>query len=202
MLSLTTDAPAGTAPQGRTPEEESILAQARAEANALLARLRVGRASVENSALREVKHMQDKLRLVSSTTEVAAMNIMDSCDRALSLVDDLETIEATQPVDPARVVATRNTLRDELYAMMGALQFQDITAQQLAHAAGLLDEAEKSMEAMSRLFDPTQAMEPLKERVEVDGGSLAYDANATTSDREERQAIADEIFTTDARAVS
>src|SRR5690242_19471880 len=112
-MSLTTsEQSAGAVTASHAVDHESVIEQARIEMASLLARLRVGRASVENNGLREVKHMQDKLRQVSSTTEDAAMNIMDACDRALALVDELDALDADEASDRTATVAKRNTLRD------------------------------------------------------------------------------------------
>lgn len=173
---------------------DDVLARARAELDSLLIRLRVGRETVEGSAMRDVKFAQDKLREVSSITEVAAMNIMDGCDRALSLVDELETGHAADDIRIKQADTARTTLRHELYAMMDVMQFQDITSQQLAHATALLDEMERRITSLGRIFDPSTALEEVRSREHQDGGHLAFDTKATMDNADVRQAVADEIF--------
>lgn len=173
-----------------------LLNRANAQIVSVLKRLREGRAAIENSAVGKVRLTQDKLREVSSATEDAATNIMDACDRATTMVDELDGIEVNDEPDRAKAAALRASLRDELFLMMGALQFQDITAQQLAHAAAVLDEMEMRMMEVARLFDATASLELPKVTPNVPNSELAYDTEATVRNADRRQALADEIFTT------
>lgn len=174
-----------------------ILNRANTQIIAVLARIREGKAAIEHTAVGRVKVTQDKLREVTSATEDAAINIMDACDRATTLVDELDAIDSGESPDRAKGAELRGSLRDELFLMMGALQFQDITSQQLAHASSVLDEMEQRMFEVAKLFDP--AISPDSSRAQPspeNSGSSAFDANATMRDSDRRQAVADEIFTT------
>ncbi|MEO7996729.1 MAG: hypothetical protein ABI852_04745 [Gemmatimonadaceae bacterium] len=170
------------------------LDRANSQIIAVLTRLREGRAAIENTAVGKLKVTQDKLREVTSATEDAATNIMDACDRANSLVDELDGIDAEPAPDLAKSATIRGSLRDELFLMMGALQFQDITSQQLAHASAVLDEMEQRMIEIAKLFDPALTFE-IPKAPAPSNVALSYDANATTRDADSRQAVADEIFT-------
>ena len=172
-----------------------LLDRANSQILAVLTRIREGRAAIENTAVGKVKLTQDKLREVTSATEDAATNIMDACDRANSLVDELDGIDAAEAPDRTRSSAIRGSLRDELFLMMGALQFQDITSQQLAHASAVLDEMEQRMIEVAKLFDPATSLELPVSLLVPASTSLSYDTNATTRDADSRQALADEIFT-------
>ncbi len=176
-------------------EVAAVLHRANSQIIAVLARIREGRAAIESTAVGRVKMTQDKLREVTSATEDAAINIMDACDRATTLVDELDSIDANETADRAKAAELRGSLRDELFLMMGALQFQDITSQQLAHASSVLDEMEARMLAVAKLFDPSISLAvPLTEAV-TDNAASSFDANATMRDSDCRQALADEIFT-------
>jgi hypothetical protein len=171
----------------------AVLDRANAQIVAVLSRLREGRAAMQHTAV--VRITQDKLREVTAATEDAATNIMDACDRATGLVDELDGLEHHGSSDRDKAASLRGALRDELFLMMGALQFQDITSQQLAHASAVLDEMEQRMLEVARLFDPAMTLElpmPLAQRPDVE---LAYDTNATTRNADNRQALADSIFT-------
>lgn len=175
----------------------ALLDKANTQIMSVLTRLREGRASIENSTVGKVKLTQDKLREVTSATEDAATNIMDACDRATTMVDDLDTIDAAETPDREKAGAVRSALRDELFLMMGALQFQDITSQQLAHASAVLDEMEQRMIDVAKLFDPKMTTEKTPEAQPVaENAPLTYDANASTKNAETRQALADDIFST------
>lgn len=174
----------------------AVLNRANSQIIAVLARIREGRAAIESTAIGRVKVTQDKLREVTSATEDAAINIMDACDRATTMVDELDTIDSGDAPDRAKAAEVRGTLRDELFLMMGALQFQDITSQQLAHASSVLDEMEERMIEVAKLFDPTTSFESPRTAEEVDNAAQLFDANATMREADSRQALADEIFTT------
>jgi hypothetical protein len=173
-----------------------ILDRANAQILAVLARLREGRAAIESTAVGKLRITHDKLKEVTSATEDAAINIMDACDRATQLVDELDTIDSEGDPDRAKAATVRGTLRDELFLMMGALQFQDITSQQLMHASAVLIEMERRMLEVARLFDPSIGLEVAKSHETPRANeAVAYDANATTLNPEGRQAVADQVFT-------
>lgn len=176
-------------------EIAAVLNRANTQIIAVLARIREGKAAIESTAVGRVKVTQDKLREVTTATEDAAINIMDACDRATTLVDELDTIDAAENVDRAKAAELRGSLRDELFLMMGALQFQDITSQQLAHASSVLDEMEQRMFEVAKLFDPSISPESTRAEPVVENNSALFDANATMRDSDSRQALADEIFT-------
>jgi hypothetical protein len=105
------------------------------------------------------------------------------------MVDDLESAEADD--DRSRAGAVRDRLREEIFGMMGALQFQDITTQQLAYAASVLSETEARLLQIARLFDPAAAFAGLAAPAP---DPRTFDPRATTHEAETRQALADEIF--------
>lgn len=173
-----------------------VLARANVRILDLLTRLRETRAAINTTTLKKLVSTHEKIREVSCAAESAATNIMDACDRATQLVDDLDALDAEPTRDRIRATSLRATLRDELFVMVGALQFQDITAQQLAHASAMLVEMEERIVEIASLFDAKMqlAAAELEPEVAVNCPHV-YDPNATTLDCESRQALADEIFT-------
>jgi chemotaxis regulatin CheY-phosphate phosphatase CheZ len=184
---------------GGLSELPGILERANQQILGVLKRLRETRAAIESTTLEKIASTHEKIREVTSATEDAAINIMDACDRATQLVDELDTIDAEPEPDRARAGELRGTLRDELFVMMGALQFQDITSQQLAHASAVLVEMENRVLEIARLFDARVEL-PSDVRASASPDAQTYDPNATTRDPEARQALADEIFTVRAPA--
>ena len=175
-------------------ELPQILEQANSQILSVLARLRESRTALQNTALERLATTHEKIREVTSATEDAAINIMDACDRATQMVDELDTIDAAEAPDRAKAADIRGTLRDELFLMMGALQFQDITSQQLAHASSVLIDMEQRLLDVARLFDhnvdaAAQMTNPSAPNAQT------FDPNATVHNAEGRQALADEIFT-------
>jgi chemotaxis regulatin CheY-phosphate phosphatase CheZ len=172
----------------------NILEQANAQILNVLARLRESRAALQTTALERLQTTHEKIREVTSATEDAAINIMDACDRATQMVDELDTIDQAETPDRDKATGIRANLRDELFLMMGALQFQDITSQQLAHASSVLVDMEQRLLDVARLFDhnvDTGRISLRKDAVD----EATFDPNATTRNAEGRQALADEIFT-------
>ncbi|MBY0489574.1 MAG: hypothetical protein K2R93_07005 [Gemmatimonadaceae bacterium] len=183
------------APTISLAELPNILEQANAQILNVLARLRESRAALQTTALEKLATTHEKIREVTSATEDAAINIMDACDRATQMVDELDTIDAADTPDRDKATAIRGNLRDELFLMMGALQFQDITSQQLAHASSVLVEMEQRLLDVARLFDHNVDADIVLGKTDVPDAQT-YDPNATIRDAEGRQALADQIFTT------
>jgi hypothetical protein len=111
-----------------------------------------------------------------------------------------------QPTSQDDGASLRTELRDELHALINLLQFQDITAQQLGYANGVLMDIEERMVELARVFDLRgMGLEELAE--EPSGGrtcrvteaQTTCDPEASHFDADSRQALADEIFTSPAR---
>lgn len=171
-----------------------ILERANGQIRAVLSHLRETRQALQSTTFEKLQTTHDKIKEVTSATEDAATNIMDACDRANQIVDELDGIDASETPDRAKAAELRTTLRDELFMMMGALQFQDITSQQLAHASSVLVEMEARLADIANLFDSSLSTDrPLATLPGVD--ERTYDPNATIRNAEERQNLADAIFT-------
>ncbi|MFN5582683.1 hypothetical protein [Gemmatimonas sp.] len=63
-----------------------------------------------------------------SATDHAALSILDACDRATRMIDDLDTIDAAETPDRDRAADTRGALRDELSRIMGALHLTGLAS--------------------------------------------------------------------------
>jgi hypothetical protein len=167
-----------------------VLLRAYGEINNALLALRESRGALEQSTVEKLHLTNEKLREVSSATEVAATDIMDGLDRAIAMVDDLEA-----PDEDGRHEAVRNSLRDELFGLMSHLQFQDITTQQLSHASSTLVEMESRLVQLARMFDPGQfGLEVPQAAATAAPLGVAFDPGATTQNAETRQALVDQIF--------
>jgi len=186
----TRDAPrAAVAPLSGLAALPLILERALAEIEAVLASLRDNRTALETATVEKLQRTSDKLREVTTVTEVAATDILDALERAQRHVDELDACDESGDRGHAR--ATRDLLREELFAMMGCLQFQDITTQQLAYASSVLTDMENRLLAIARLFDPAAT---LARTASAAPDPRTYAPDATALHAEERQALADEIF--------
>ena len=166
-----------------------ILERANQEIHAVLANLRDSREALETATVEKLQTTSEKLKEVTSATEVAATDILDALDRAQHLVDDLDAAAAAG--DKAKGQNVRDLLREEIFGMMGALQFQDITTQQLSYASSVLTDMENRLLQIAKLFDPAAVMV----RAAIDSPDpQTFDKNATTKNAVQRQSLADEIF--------
>jgi len=178
-----------------------ILMRTYREITGVLDGIRKGRGILQQAAMDRVQKTHAKLEEVTMTTELAATDMLDGLDNALSLVDQILVADGGGEPDESRAEAGEE-LREELHRLIILLQFQDITAQQLAHAAGVLAEVEERLEGLTRLLD-LHRLDPdedfmglgLSEKSNEDNGPTTFDPAASTVDAETRQALADEIFT-------
>jgi hypothetical protein len=167
-----------------------ILDRANAEIRCVLESLRDSREALETATVETLQTTSEKLKEVTSATEVAATDILDGLDRAQALLDDLDVADATD--DKVKAQNVRDLLREEIFGMMGCLQFQDITTQQLAYAASVLTDMEGRLARIARLFDPAAVM--VRAAI-ASPDPRTFDPQATTRNARQRQAVADEIFT-------
>lgn len=184
----------------RLGELIGVLMRTYREIHGVLDGIRKGRGILQQAAMDRVKKTQAKIQEVTMTTEVAATDMLDGLDKSLSLVDQILDTDQDEPgSDEARAMAG-DELREELHRLIILLQFQDITAQQLAHAAGVLAEVEERLEGLTRILDlhrldPDDDFMGLGLVEKTESGPATFDPAASTSDAETRQALADEIFT-------
>jgi hypothetical protein len=174
-----------------------VLARSYTEIVSVLGSLRESRTVLERSTVERIQQTHAKLREVSNATEVAATDILDGLERSLALVDQMDQ-RATEG-DARSEADLRQTLRDELFALVGCMQFQDITTQQLNYASAVLTDMENRLAELARVLDPTTfgtlriaLATPAKPNVPV-----SFDPAASTENAEARQAVADEIFRRD-----
>lgn len=200
-------------PEGGTPVSASgfrdfirTLVRTYEEMAGVIDVLRASRGLLEQAASHRLKETHESLAEVSSATETAATGILDSLDRALELVDLLDpgaSGEAEEPADPGDHTSK---LRDELHQIMDIVQFQDITAQRLGHAGGVLQDIEARLIALSKFFDVRdlgledlaavgKAIAEPRHMEEKGALELLNDPGASTLNAEARQNLADEVFT-------
>lgn len=169
---------------------ELLLVRMYAELQRILYKVRQSRGLLEEATIHNLESTNAKLHEVNSTTEFAATNMLDGVDRALTLVDRIEE----QPADSAAF----DSLRDELHALITALQFQDIISQQLGHASAIIADMEKQLRAVTEMFTLTmiESAEPVERAAPKIHIGATFDPAASVSDAATRQALADDIFAT------
>ncbi len=165
---------------------DTLLLRMYAELQRILYNVRRSRGLLEEATLTNLENTNAKLLEVSSTTEFAAVNMLDGVDRALAIVDRVQQ----EPGDAAAFDA----LRDELHALVTALQFQDIISQQLDHASTIIAEMEGQLRRVTRLFAESVLIGPDEDGDPPAFPVGAFDPAATVDNAATRQALADDIF--------
>jgi chemotaxis regulatin CheY-phosphate phosphatase CheZ len=165
-----------------------VLLRAYMEIVSILESLRRSRSILEKNAMERLQLTHEKLREVSTATEIAATDMLDGLDRALALVDRMD-----ESADAAK--DTRSLLRDELFRVISCLQFQDITSQQLNYASTVLEDLEERLNSLVRLIDHSLPEEPRENgHASTPIINATFDPHASTREASTRQALADEIF--------
>jgi len=174
-----------------------ILLRAYTEISNVLESLRQSRLILERTTMERVQRTQEKLREVSSATEVATIDMLDDLDGALGLVDRLDA-DADQRGSDDEASRLRTELRERLHALITRLQFQDITSQQLGYASSVLEDLEGRMNAIAELIDQNliglENVTGEHDALETQAHPETVDPAASTRNAETRQALADEIF--------
>lgn len=208
----TTEAPSVSTGTGNLPKLIHGLIGAYSEIMGIVEGLRQSRGILEDAAMDRLQTTNRNIKEVSSATELAATGMLDGLERSLDLVNRLDEGDADerQQAEPGASdqpvnAGIRDELKDELHHLINLLQFQDITAQQLGYASGVLTDIEERLVKIAAVFDmaglgtagrdePAQAAGNDAE-TEGEDTAAVCDPHASTLEADDRQAIADEIFT-------
>ena len=182
-------------PASTLAELLEVMVRAHREILEVVESLQRSRGVIQKTSLKRLQNTNLKLREVSATTELAAADMLDGLDRALGLVDQLAEGDDGSAGDEREAAA--DELRDELHGLIGLLQFQDITSQQLAYASGVLGDVEERLVRILEIFGGDRGEESDQE-AEADEilweAPVDADPEATAANAPGRQALADEIF--------
>lgn len=154
--------------------------------------IRLTREMIQTSALDGLQHSTLRLTEVSSTTESAAMELLNGLDRSLGMLDEMEQSDAAS-------LERLGALRAQINELFAHLQFQDITSQQLQGVMQMLTEVEGRVSRVADLFDQALSGGVLRpgafEGMAKQGSTkLAFNPDATVKDAEARQAVIDATF--------
>lgn len=170
----------------------AVMQRATSEIAQVLCTLHTSREALQGVTLQEIHDSATKLGEVCTATELAATRMMDGLERAHALVDRLDELESPGHAGDAVIEAAtiRAKIRDELFSVMGSLQFQDITSQQLGHVSQMLRDIESRLQAISSLLSGGRA-DPA---VIASDRLPTFSESASTQNSFERQATADALF--------
>jgi chemotaxis regulatin CheY-phosphate phosphatase CheZ len=149
----------------------------------------------------KVPKATDQLDKINEQTEAAANQMLDRIEkiteREEDVIEGLEQLKQTATNSDRKDMATTlsdiivkaNDNLDDAYLIMDALQFQDITSQQMNHAASLLEDIEGRLQViLSALNGEEAAIEKTARRTRV------YDPHADLFDKKTDQTAVDSIF--------
>jgi len=166
---------------GGLNELSRTLLRAYAETIGVVQRIRQSCGMLDNEGLDRLEQMRGRLHEISTATETATTDILDTVTRAIAIV---ERFDGAAEADRNKLVTS---LKEELNGVSQHLQFQDITAQQLGHLANLIADMRHRITHVVTMFAQPEVGP-------VTAAPGVYDPNASTSGSAEGQAVADEIF--------
>lgn len=122
-----------------------------------------------------IPNATEKLGKVTSATELAATEVLDIVDNVVgrlnnmtAMVDDLEKNIETDSANTGKIGMIRKEIdgsQDDLFSIMNALQFQDITTQQINSIASTIDKVQDALHDLLQGFEDDgiekQAMQKL-----------------------------------------
>lgn len=154
----------------------------------------------------KVPQATDQLDKISEQTEAAAHQMLDRIEqitqREEDIISGLDTIRSQAPADTAVDLGTliesltekANTNLNDAFMIMDALQFQDITAQQMNHAAALLEDIESKLKHILLAITGRPADNAPGSDEERKQRDRVYDPHADFSDKQTQQEDIDSIF--------
>ncbi|RKX22915.1 MAG: hypothetical protein DRP35_00800 [Candidatus Zixiibacteriota bacterium] len=146
----------------------------------------------------KVPQATQQLDKISDQTEAATQKMLDTIEaiteREQDVLEGLKGIVDSDINDTIKSEVNKLTEKveanvNDAYSIMDALQFQDITSQQMDHAASLLEDIEEKLNNIIVVMDGGQeAKEPTKKKVR------AYDPHADVYDKKTNQDEIDSLF--------
>lgn len=170
----------------------ALVQDANREIQQVLSTFRDTRAALQDTTVRELHSSVAKVADVMAATETAATSVMDAAERAQDLIERLDELSAPGCCedDAATAAAIRARLREEIFSIVGALQFQDVTSQQLGHVRKMLVDVEHRIHASVAVLEGdcsgARAMDAEPR--------LSFAESASTVNSGERQAVADSLW--------
>ncbi|UCC43325.1 MAG: protein phosphatase CheZ [Candidatus Zixiibacteriota bacterium] len=160
---------------------------------------------------RKVPQATDQLDKGTEQTEAVTHHMIDMVERITQRDEEIKgiIIEVKKEAETGNLDEVHNMLDkisqqvntnlNDTYTIMDALQFQDITSQQIDHAAALLEDIESKLQNIISVFDvesPTASdvKMPVEANASPDKKQHAFDPKADYSDKKADQHDIDQLF--------
>jgi chemotaxis regulatin CheY-phosphate phosphatase CheZ len=152
----------------------------------------------------KVPRATEQLDKISEQTEAATHQMLDQVEKIVQHVEDSKTglnqIKTCISEDRVRdvngvvngLIEKANVTCNDAYTIMDALQFQDITAQQMSHAASLLEDIEHKLHSIMAVLKGSRENTPAESANDKKG--RVYDPHADLFEKKTDQSAIDDIF--------
>ncbi|MCD4651755.1 MAG: hypothetical protein K8S56_08235 [Candidatus Cloacimonetes bacterium] len=151
-----------------------------------------------------IKKTGVQLQKVTSTTEEATNKILDAAEsldieqeKIIELIQSVKSKFKTQSCiedDFSQLIKMIQANQETAFTIIDYLQFQDITAQQIAAAYALLADTEKTLRSVSDMFSDFDSESTVKSSALLDVDEKTFNPDATFRDQADVQAAIDEMF--------
>ncbi|MEA3296296.1 MAG: protein phosphatase CheZ [candidate division Zixibacteria bacterium] len=158
-----------------------------------------------NESKEKVPRATEQLDKISKQTESATTQMLDKIELIVQRVEESITglgqikglvaaskIEEIEPLADKLIEGATST-RDDAYNLMDALQFQDITSQQMNHAASLLEEIQSRLSRITMVLQGKSSQTPTEDST-PDKKERVYDPHADLFDKKTDQSAIDDLF--------
>lgn len=152
----------------------------------------------------KVPQATEHLDKINEQTEAATQKMLDMVEavtqREEEIIQSLESLKDDITGDnKEKIISHIDTLikkatenNDDTFTIMGALQFQDITSQQLNYAVHMLIDLEDKLGKVLVVMNGDEVVE--KVSVKPAGKARAYDPHADMNDKKTEQSDIDNLF--------
>jgi chemotaxis regulatin CheY-phosphate phosphatase CheZ len=150
----------------------------------------------------KVPQATNQLDKISEQTEAAAHQMLDRIEKITQREDEIilglarfaeaDSIRSDTDLSALATSLTEkaNTNLNDAFMIMDVLQFQDITAQQMNHAAALLEDIEQKLQ---NILAAISGEEP-DEEVPIEHRTRVFDPHAEFTDKQTQQEDIDSLF--------
>ncbi len=146
----------------------------------------------------KVPQATQQLDKISDQTEAATQKMLDTIEaiteREQDVLEGLKEIVGSDINETIKSVVSQLTVKveanvNDAYSIMDALQFQDITSQQMDHAASLLEDIEGKLSDIIVVMDgKDEVIKPVQKR------ERAFDPHADVFEKKTNQEEIDSLF--------
>ncbi len=154
----------------------------------------------------KVPQATEQLDKISEQTEAATHQMLDRVEEIVQQVEEsksglekIRTCVKENRIDDIEGIIQDLTNKADVtcngaYTIMDALQFQDITSQQMNHAASLLEDIENKLQSIMGVLNGRQDDKDKSSDKETGKKNRVYDPHADLFEKKTEQSVIDDLF--------